>query len=164
MPFWLCENRLVGLLRSISLQKQMLITLGCMLITAGSTILLKQIDHPPATITNQRLKKIINCASSEKMQQLASADRTPVSLHAIPQTLSFFTTAGFHVCTVERFLGQQAKRAAGYIVSVQGSFDTLMHFLTANKHVPATLLSLQTLSRINDSMLDIEFFIPKRNL
>lgn len=45
MPFWLCEKRLTGLLRTISIQHQSLITLCCMLAGVICTIIYKQLTQ-----------------------------------------------------------------------------------------------------------------------
>lgn len=164
MPFWLCENRLFSLLRTISLQKQILITLCCMLGTAGCTVLFKQTTSATNINTNKHLKNFISPASSKTTQRLTPTHRASLALEAIPQTIGFFATAGFHVRTAERLLRQRNNHTAGYIVNVHGSFDVLMNFLDCKKHVPATQLYLQSLSRIDDTVVEVEFFIPKHQI
>ena len=164
MPFWLCENRFIGLLRTISLQKQIVITLCCTFIATGGTIVLKQLTLPLTTQTNKPLHQALHTMQLQKIQKITSMNRTQLAPHKIPQTLNFFTNAGFHVHTVDQLLSRYNNQNAGYVVSVQGSFGTLMNFLTTRKEIPATQLSLSTISRITDSTIEIEFFMPKRQL
>lgn len=164
MPFWLCEKRLTGLLRTISVQHQILITLCCMLIAASCTIIYKQLTQPKITIANKQLRKITDLASPEKMQQLAHINRPTLPLEAIPQTLSFFNVAGFYVQIVEQKFDKHNRNAIGYTVKTLSTFEALMGFLESKQTMPTRQLSLQSISRINDHIFEVEFFIPKQKL
>lgn len=160
MPFWLHESRVVHIVREFSLRTQVLVALCSVFIAVAVPIVYKQLICPVHSQPIKKLQKILDRPSTRVMQELAHKEaRIPLNLHAIPQTLCFFTKSGFHVRRVERMFRPRSRRVFGYVVCVQGSFETLVAFLTSLKQIPASRLRLQRIDRISDTKLDIEFFM-----
>ena len=160
MPFWLHESRIIHILRELTPRTQAFIALCSVFGVAATTVAYRQ-AMPIAQLQQiKTLQKILDQPSMQKIKKLAhQAERAPLDLSAMPQTLQFFTNSGFRVKRIERLLRQRSRRVFGYVVCVQGSFETLVIFLTMLKQVPVAQLRLQHIDRISDEKLEIEFFM-----
>lgn len=160
MPFWLHESRTTHILRHLSAKTQILIGLCTIFSVTALSIFFKYYLPPSRPLLPKPLQKGVVHGDSRQMQPvIKNALSISIDLQTIPQTLSFFTVGGLHVCKVERIARGRRGAALGYVISVQGSFEALLKFLHSLKGISSSRLRLQSIERISDSKLEIQFFM-----
>lgn len=160
MPFWLHESRTTHILRHLSAKTQILISLSAIFSVTALAIFFKYYFSPCRSLSPKPLQKGLAYADSQRMQSLANKTLSAsIDLQTIPQTLNFFTGGGLHVCKVERIARGRSGAARGYVISVHGSFEALLKFLHSFKGVSSSSLRLQSIERLSDSKLEIQFFM-----
>jgi hypothetical protein len=99
-------------------------------------------------------------AASKKKAQSLAVKRIALDLHAVPHTLSFFASANFCVLNVHRLVHKRNNLVLGYAIQARGSFESLHAMLTALHNAPtAKILHIQSVERVSDTALTIEFFV-----
>ena len=162
MSFWLHESIFTTYLRGLTSQTRLLITLVCIVAFAGKAFLSKSQQAAPQLAQEDVLRNVLGRPASKRVKKTRNARpvRVAVKAQALPQTLQFFTKAGFYVCNVEQLLQSRSKKVIGYGVRVHGSFETLLKFLTSIKNAPATsILRVQSVERVDEKKVAIEFVI-----
>ncbi len=160
MSFWLHESFFITYLRGLTRQTRVLVTLCCVVVAVGTCWLRKQQLVNPQLTQEDALRSVVDRPKRVKPSRKIKPVRVALNTQALPQTLQFFTDAGFYVCNVEQLLRPRGKGLIGYVVRVYGSFETLLKFLTTLKQSPAAhILRLQSVERIDDTKLVIEFLI-----
>jgi hypothetical protein len=160
MSFWLHESFFITFLRGLTRQARVLVTLGCAVIAVAGSWLRKQQLAAPQIVQEHELRAGLDRQKYVKPSRKIKPVRVALNTQALPQTLHFFSDAGFYVCNVEQLLAPRSKQLIGYAVRLHGSFETLLKFLTTLKQSPAAhILSLQSIERIDDTKLVIDFLI-----
>ncbi|MBM3887385.1 hypothetical protein FJ364_05650 [Candidatus Dependentiae bacterium] len=166
MAFWLHESFFIVSLRRFYWRQQALLTAGC-IITLFVLVKLAMSTYKNF-YTTTAIDVVLNNALRKPASKVVVAKkkgplRVQLSTQALPQTLQFFTSAGFYVNNVEQLLNQRTKIGIGYLVRVEGNFELLINFLAAlnKQNIAGQLLHLQSIQRIDDARLIIEFMIKK---
>ena len=161
MSFWLRESRFCVYVRSLSLRALTIISAGCLVASGLTTYFITQQRRRPATAyTLQQALAHSQTPVQRKKARADSIKRVALDLHSIPQTLSFFTQAGFNVLDVHRLVQKRTGRNIGYIVQARGSFEALSAMLESLKQAPTSkMLHIQNIERVSESMLAVEFFV-----
>jgi hypothetical protein len=161
MSFWLQESLLSVYIRGLTLHVQLLATICFALFISGCAIFYKRFLTPERQ-QERVVMHVLKAAHAKERRRATRKKLVRVSLNpqALPQTLHFFSQAGFYVQGVECLLQLRTKKSVGYAIRVQSSFEVLMKFLAQfERDSPHSQLSVRTIERMSDSKLAVEFLI-----